>query len=167
MGLGAVKRTGYLAFQHCVAARAGPVFDRFLGISQKPAGVEAAGFYSSDPGPDKRRGFGRVIHAPPAGWLLCGNMQLRLWRRPKSILQRKTGSYKTRHGTDVDLQAIAVTLLKADLALLLFSPLTCLWLAFRQKRSVIVWFLMGGFGTMGSVVWLLAEQRKSTRLARA
>jgi hypothetical protein len=51
--------------------------------------------------------------------------------------------------------------LYADMAALLLCPLVSAWLAFRQKRSVILWFVMGIFGTIGAIIRLLAEQKKA------
>jgi hypothetical protein len=53
-----------------------------------------------------------------------------------------------------------------DGAAILFSIIASVWLALRQKRSVILWFLMGVFGNAGSVIWLIADRRRRMRLVR-
>lgn len=83
---------------------------------------------------------------------------------PPSYHKPEYEAYMAKLAAD---QRLVMSFVYADMAAILLCPIASAWLAFRQKRSVILWFVMGVFGTIGAIVRLIAEQRKNAHLTRA
>lgn len=59
-------------------------------------------------------------------------------------------------------QSTAMLYLYCDAAVIIMSIIVSVWLASRQGRAILLWFLMGLFGNAGSVVWLIVNRRRNS-----
>jgi cell division protein FtsL len=92
-------------------------------------------------------------------WLLWST-QFPIW---DSVLPSRIhrAAFDAAVAADQARQRQVMLFLYFDGAAIVLCAIASVWLAVRQKRSLILWLLMGIFGTAGSVIWLMVNRRRA------